>query len=71
MDYDSDFEAKSGPVKDVDPYAGNSNSDSLHPLRLNEKKAYFSPRNGGKKSSRLKKIPKSFSFLRWMSASNS
>jgi hypothetical protein len=22
VDYDSDYEAKSGPVKDVDPYAG-------------------------------------------------
>lgn len=29
VDYDSDYDAKTGPVKDVDPYAGNAFANEI------------------------------------------
>lgn len=48
MDYDSDYETKLGPVKDVDPYAGKPfTSRALH--LIHSYQGSFSPRNVAKK----------------------
>lgn len=64
IDYDSDYEAKSGPVKDVDPYAGSSIILLVYAIVLTLAQAFFFPKIVGRKSSKLKKNLKSYSFLR-------
>jgi hypothetical protein len=64
IDYDSDYEAKSGPVKDVDPYAGALAIFLVQYLMLTRCQVSSFPKIAERRLSKLKRNLKSPSFLK-------